>query len=324
MMALAAFAALVPAAPATAATTWTMASGYPENSFFTQNLRAFAKEVETESGGRLKIDLRPNDTLIKLDAIKRAVQAGQVQAGEIRLGVYGNEDPMYNLDGLPNIAASYEESWQLMEAQKPYFDKLLGRNRLRAIAYVAWPGQGFYTKTPVTSPDDFKGKKLRIYSPPTQRMGQLLGFQATILPFAEVPQAFATGLIDSLFTSAQTGIDTQIWDNCKYFLYSGTLFNKNAVIVNEQAFRALEPDVQKIVLAAGERATKRGWELSRKAADDTVDELRKHGMTVQDAGPDVQAALAQAGSTLTDEWRKSANPEQQAVLDKYLAAKSGK
>lgn len=311
-----------PMVAASAATTWTMASGYPESSFFTQNIRQFIKEVETESQGRLKVDLRSNDTLVKHDAIKRAVQAGQIQAGEIRLGVYGNENPMYILDGLPNISANYEEAALLTEAQKPYFDKLLGKNGLRAITYVAWPGQGFFTKTPVAAPADFKGKKLRIYSQPTQKMGQMLGFQATILPFAEVAQAFATGLIDSLFTSAQTGIDTQVWDNCKYFMYTGTLHNKNVVIINERAFRALEPDVQKIVLAAGERASKRGFEMSRKAGEDTVETLRKNGITVTQAGPEVQKALADVGQAMVDDWRKSASPDEQKVLDNYLAAKA--
>ncbi len=70
------------AAPALAQTSWTMASGYPESSFFTQNIRQMIKEIEEKSGGKLKIDLRSNDSLIKLDAVKRAVQSGQIQIGE--------------------------------------------------------------------------------------------------------------------------------------------------------------------------------------------------------------------------------------------------
>ena len=318
---VATLALVVPVTTMAADATWTMATGYPESSFFTKNIRQFIAEVEKESGGRLKIDLRSNDTLIKHDAIKRAVQAGQIQAGEVRLGVYGNEDPMYTLDGLPNIAANYKEAWQLMLAQKPYFDKLLGQNNMRAITYVSWPGQGFYTKTEVKSPEDFKGKKLRIYSPPTLKMGQLLGFQATILPFAEVPQAFATGLIDSLFTSAQTGIDTQAWDNVKYFMYTGTLHNKNMVLVNERALRRLDDDVQRIVLEAGERASKRGFEMSQKAGDETLAVLRSNGMTVTEAPASVQKALAEVGKTLMEEWVKTATPEQRKVLENYQEMK---
>jgi len=307
---------------AAAQTTWIMANGYPESSFFTQNIRQFIAEVEQASGGRLKIDLRSNDTLIKHDAIKRAVQTGQIQIGEIRLGVYGNEDPMYVLDGLPNISADYDEAWLLAQAQKPYLEKLLGKNNMRPITYVSWPGQGFYTKTPVASVADFKGKKLRIYSLPTQQMGQMLGFQATILPFAEVPQAFATGLIDSLFTSAQTGIDTQAWDYVKYFTYTGTLHNKNIIIVNERALRQLPADVRQAVLDAGERASRRGYEMSKAASAATLQTLRENGMTVVEAAPaSVREALAKVGETMITDWRKTATPEQQKVLDDYLAMK---
>lgn len=320
---LAGAALVLPMSVQAAQTTWIMATGYPESSFFTKNIRQFIAEVEKESGGKLKIDLRPNDTLIKHDAIKRAVQTGQVQLGEVRLGVYGNEDPMYILDGIPNISANYEEAWALAQAQKPYFDTLLKKSNLRILTYVSWPGQGFYTKTPINKPEDFKGKKLRIYSQPTQKMGELLGFQATILPFAEVPQAFATGLIDSLFTSAQTGIDTQVWDNAKYFMYTGTLHNKNVVLVNERALRGLDADVRDIVVAAGERASKRGFDLSRQAGEQTIAELSKQGMTVTQAPDSVQAALAKAGETLMADWRKSASPDAQKVLDNYLANKAG-
>ncbi|TEA77032.1 TRAP transporter substrate-binding protein [Allopusillimonas ginsengisoli] len=306
---------------AVSATTWTMATGYPENSFFTKNIRQFAQEVEQESAGRLKLDIRANSTLIKHDAIKRAVQSGQVQAGEIRFGVYGNENPVYNLDGLPNIAANYKEAMLLADAQAPFFDKLFGKNGMRVISYVAWPGQGFYTKKEIKSVDDFKGMKLRIYSKPTQKMGEMLGFDAIILPFAEVAQAFATGLIDSQFTSAQTGIDTQAWDNVKYFMYSGTLHNKNGIIINERAFRKLDDDVQKIVLEAGKRATQRGFEMSKQASDETLESLKKHGMHVSQAPQDVQDALAKIGETMMDDWRNTANPEEQKVLDDYLAMK---
>lgn len=306
-------------ATATAATTnWTMATGYPDNSFLTENIRLFIKDIEEKSEGRLKIDLRSNGTLIKHDAIKRAVQSGQVPLGEIRMGVYGNESAMYILDSLPNIAKNYDEAALLTQAQKPFFDALFQKNRMRVLTYVAWPGQGFYTKNPVTSPDDFKGQKLRIYSQATQRMGELLGFRATILPFAEVPQAFATGLIEALFTSAQTGTDIQIWDNAKYFTYTGTMHNKNAIIVNERAFKALDDDLQKIVLEAGERATHRGWELSKKANEDKIDVLKENGIVVTEASPELDAEMEKVGTVMIEEWREAATAEEQKVLDEYL------
>src|SRR3546814_1307313 len=93
-------------------------------------------------------------------------------------------------------------------------------------------------------------------------MGEMLGFNATILPFAEVPQAFSTGLIEAMFTSPQTGIDIQAWDNTSHFTYAGAMLNKNAVIVSERYFSALSPEDQRNLLAAAERAELRGFEMS--------------------------------------------------------------
>ena len=310
----------VTATPAAAQTTWIMASGYPESNFLTQDLRMFVADVEKATGGKLKITLHSNDSLIKLDGIKRAVQTGQIQAGEIRQGVYGNEDPMNILDGVPFVASTYPEAWKLMEAQAPYFDKTYGKAGMKILGYQVWPSQGFYTKGPINSPDDFKGKKLRIYSTATQRMGTLLGFQATILPFAEIPQAFSTGLIEALFTSAQTGVDIQAWDNTKYFTNVGAILSKNALIVNARAFNALPKDEQAALIAAGAAYTKRSWEMSEKSHKEEAAILIAHGMQVVEAPPSVVAVMKKVGLQMAEEWKASASPEAVASLDTYLKA----
>lgn len=317
-----AFAATITAgpAPAEAQTKWVMATGYPEDSFFTKNIRQFIDEVEKATDGELTIDLRPNDSLIKHDAIKRAVQSGQVQAGEIRLAVYSNEDKMYGLDNLPNLVTTYEEAHKLMEAQKPYFEELFDKNGMRIITYVPWPGQGFYTSNAVGSLDDLQGQSIRIYSPETQQMCEMMGMDATILPFAEVPQAFSTGLIEALWTSAQTGTDVQAWDYVDHFTYTGSMHNKNAIIINERALRSLDEDAQKAVLEAGQRATERGWKFSREAEKEKEQELTDHGMSIARAPDDVMKRMVEIGQTMMETWREGANEEQLAVLDAYLSS----
>ncbi len=314
-------AAICLASAAAAETKWVMASGYPEDSFFTKTIRTFIEEVETKSNGELTIDLRPNDELIKLDAIRRAVQTGQVQLGEIRFGVYGNEDPMFTLDSVPNVANDYDEARLLMEASKPWFEEKFAESGMRVLSYMPWPGQGFFTNFEVTDGSEFEGVKLRIYSPATQRMGELLGFQATILPFAEVPQAFSTGLIEALFTSAQTGTDIQGWDYSDYFTYTGSMHNKNGIIINERALQQLDPELQEVVITAGENATETAWKLSQEAADEQIKNLEEHGMTTSDASPELQEKMTEIGEQMMEEWMKEASPEGIEVLDNYLASK---
>ena len=300
------------------AAEWLMATGYPDNNFHTMNIRKFVEEIETESKGALKVTMHTNGTLIKENPIKRAVQSAQVQMGEIRMGVYGNEDPMYIVDGLPFLAATYDNSWKLKDLTRPYLDKLFAKNGMRILYFSPWPGQGFYTKTAVKTMEDLKGKKIRIYSLPTQKMGDLLGMRATILPFAEIPQAFSSGLIDALFTSPQTGIDIQAWENTRYFTNVGALFSRNAVIVNEAAFSALPKNVQDIMIAAAAKAEKRAWQMSDEANRAQLKILAEKGMDVSDVPAPMLEQMKKMGTALLEDWRKTANPEANAALDAYL------
>ena len=299
------------------AADWTMASGYPKSNFHTQNIIKFIDEVKSTTS--VNINLNPNDTLIKLDAIKTSLQRGQIPIGEIRLGIYGNEDPMYILAGLPFIAPDYSSAWLLKDVQMDYLQDKFAKKGLMILYTSPWPGQGFYTKFPVNSVADFKGKKLRIYSTATQQMGSMLGFNATILPFAEIPQAFSTGLIEALFTSPQTGIDIQAWDNTKHFTYAGAIFSKNAVVVNKKAFEALSKDDQSNMLAAAKRAELRGWEMSAETTKKQIETLEKNGMSAKNAPDEVISTMKTIGLEMMKNWRAEASPEANAVLDRYLS-----
>lgn len=304
---------------AQAATSWVMVSGYPDNNYVTENIREFIKEVDEKSNGELKISLHSNGSLVKMDNIRRAVQTGQVQMGEIRLGSYGNEDPMYILDNVPYMTKDYKQAWVLMETSAPYFDALMAKSGIKPLGYQPFPGQGFFTQAEIHSAVDLHGKKLRIYSKVTQEMGQKLGATAIILPFADIPQAFATGMIDGLFTSAQTGVDIQAWTNSSHFTYVGAIFTKTLLGVNKEAYDALPENLRTIVDEAGHSLTERAWRKSEEANQGHIAELEKNGMKTYAPPADVLARLTSVGQELAETWKAEASPEAVAVLDAYRA-----
>ncbi len=103
------------ALPAAAQTKWDMPTAYPANNFHTENIQQFANDVDKATGGKLKITVHPNASLFKAPEIKRAVQGGQAQIGEILLVNFENEDPLYGLDGVPFLATSYAESHEALQ-----------------------------------------------------------------------------------------------------------------------------------------------------------------------------------------------------------------
>src|SRR5690606_10481910 len=92
------------AAAASAKTTWDMPTPYPDSIFHTENIQEFSKRVEQLTEGELKIVVHSGASLFKANEIKRAVQGGQVQIGEILLASYSNENPIFGVDSIPFFA----------------------------------------------------------------------------------------------------------------------------------------------------------------------------------------------------------------------------
>ena len=102
--------------PALAQTKWELPAAYPANNPHSENLVLFAKDVADATGGKLQITVHPAASLFKAPEIKRAVQTGQVQIGEVLMSLHENEDPIYGIDVVPFLATSFPESLKLWQA----------------------------------------------------------------------------------------------------------------------------------------------------------------------------------------------------------------
>jgi TRAP-type transport system periplasmic protein len=302
---------------AAAQTKWDLPAAYPVTNFHTENLQQFADEVDKATGGKVKITVHANGSLFKAPEIKRAVQGGQAQIGEILLVNYQNEWQPYGVDGIPFLADSYASSMKLYRASKPALEKKLGEQGMMLLYTVPWPPQGIYVNKPINSAADLKGVKWRAYSPATARVAELVGAQPVTVQAAELSQAMATGVIESYMSSGSTGYDSKTYEYIKYWYDTQAWLPKNAVIVNKAAFDALDKATQAAVLKAGADAETRGWALSQKKNGEYLDLLKKNGMQILPPSPQLKADMKKVGDTMLKEWLDKAGTEGQAIVDAY-------
>ena len=310
-------AALALATQAFAQTKWDLPSGYPPSNFHTENLMQFASDVDKASGGKLKITVHSNASLFKAPEIKRAVQQGQAQMGEILLVNYQNEWPLFGADGLPFLADSYDSAMKLYQAQKPFLEKKFNEQGMSMLYAVAWPPQGIYSKRPINSAADMKGLKWRAYSPATARIAELVGAQPVTVQQAELSQAMATGVVDSYMSSGSTGYDTKTYEHIKNWYDTQAWLPKNAVLVNKAAFDALDGPTKQALLKAAADAETRGWAASRRANTETLEKLKANGMNIITPSPQLKADMKKVGDVMLKEWLEKAGPEGQALVDSF-------
>jgi len=302
---------------AQAQTKWDLPAAYPATNFHSVNLQQFADDVDKATGGKLKITVHPNASLFKAPEIKRAVQGGQAQIGEILLVNFQNEWPIFGADGLPFLADSYDEAMKLWAVQKPMMDKKLAEQGLMALYAVPWPPQGIYVKKPINSAADLKGVKWRAYSPATARIAELVGAQPVTVQAAELSQAMATGVVESYMSSGSTGFDTKTYEHIKYWYDTQAWLPKNAVIVNKAAFDALDAPTKQALLKAGADAEIRGLAASKKANTDSLDKLKANGMNILPPSPQLKTDMQKVGQTMLGEWLDKAGAEGKQLVDAF-------
>jgi TRAP-type C4-dicarboxylate transport system substrate-binding protein len=302
---------------AAAQTKWDMPTPYAATNFHTENVVQFAADVDKATGGKLKIQVHPNGSLFKANEIKRAVQGGQAQIGEILLSGYANEDAIFGTDSVPFLATSYADAAKLWKASKKAVSDRFAKQGMLVLYSVPWPPQGVYANKPLNSIADLKGLKMRTYNPATSRIAELAGAQPVTIQAAELAQAMATGAVNANITSGATGYDTKVWEQIKYFYDAQAWLPKNVVFASQKAFDALDKPTQEALLKAAAEAEARGWKTSEEKTAFYLGELKKNGMTVAPPSPALAADLKKIGDTMTGEWVKTAGPDGQAIVDAF-------
>jgi TRAP-type C4-dicarboxylate transport system substrate-binding protein len=308
---------LFAALPASAQTKWNLPAAYPADNPHSENLTAFAKDVAAATGDKLQITVHAGASLFKAPEIKRAVQTGQAQMGEVLISLHENEDPIYGIDVIPFLATSFADAKKLYDASKPAIEKKLAAQGVMLLFAVPWAPQGIYAKKDINNVDDMKGLKWRAYNVGTARIGELVGAQSVTIQAAELPQALATGVVNSFISSGATGYDSKVWESLTHFYDTQAWIPKNVTFVNKAAFDGLDKPTQDAILKAAATAETRGWKAWSDKANWYLDQLKAKGMKVQPPSPALAAGFKKVGETLTADWLKKAGADGEAIVAAY-------
>lgn len=309
---------------ATAQTKWDMPTGYAVGNPHTVTLSQMAKDIEFETKGKLRIVVHPNGSLFKAPEIARAVESGQAQMGEILMSLLVNQNPVFGLDSLPFLATGFDDAYRLYQAQKPVLERILDKRGVKLLYAVAWPPQGIYAKKELRSAADMKGLKWRAYNPATSKIAQVVGAQPLTIQAAELSQALATGVVDSMMTSGATGVDSKIWESLTHYHTVNAWLPKNMLVVNRKEFDKLDKDTQAAVVRIAAEAEKKGWERMRAFNDESLSILAKNKMTIVTPSPQLMTDMRKIGEEMTADWLKQAGADGKEIIDAYKRAPAAK
>ncbi len=201
--------------------------------------------IAKATNGRVKITL--NDSLVGGPQIASAVRDGRVPMSAAVHTYLAAEEPrmgIFNLPGLIDDIAEYKlvcDAFWCDDLAKLWLEKW---NSV-VLAEGAWCVQQLFSKEPIHTTLDFKGKRLRVHNPQTATLMEALGAKPTPMQLSEVMPALERGVIDGLFTSTCYG-HGQGYERLAKNVQNWSLgpINGWAILINKDIWAGIPPDLQ--------------------------------------------------------------------------------
>ena len=280
-----------PAPTATAKpVTWRLVSDFPLGTFVSDGELRFMDEATKRSNGLIKFDHFPGASLYKSTEIWKALQDGRIECGWSHPTYATQELPILDFVGFQlqfvdeaHAQRAIEGDWgkEFLRITEEHFTniKLVGFGNEGA-AYAVGKGN------PILVPSDMKARKMRTTGGPMSLFFESQGATVIQMSSSELSMAFERGTIDATLTTI-TRIVEQFKGIVDWVVIVPWVPNAiDFISVSRKAFNALTPELQKVVLDAGQAAQAWGFSVVVQRNKDGVEQARTLGMKIYTLTPE--------------------------------------
>ncbi|SEI12650.1 TRAP transporter substrate-binding protein [Paracoccus alkenifer] len=242
----------------------------------------FKQLAEDYTDGAVKVEIYPNSQLYKDKEELEALQMGAVQMLAPSLAKFGPLGvPGFELFDLPMLFKDRDDLVRLTQGEVG--QDLMAQLEDKGIIGLAYWDNGFKIMTansPVISPDDFLGLKMRIQSSKVlEAQFQALGAVPQVMAFSEVYQALQTGVVDGTENTPSNTYTQRVNEVQKHATVSNHGYLGYAVIVHKGFWDGLPEDVRANLEKAMAEASDYANDIAQDENDAAMQAMRDAGTT---------------------------------------------
>ena len=242
----------------------------------------FAKKAAELTGGKVKVEVYANSTLYKDKEEMEALQLGAVQMLAPSLAKFG---PLgvkeFEVFDLPFIFNGYDDLHKVTTGAvgKQLLAKLEPKG-IRGLAFWDNGFKSFSANSPIKTPADLKGKKMRIQSSKVlEEQMRSVGSMPQVMAFSEVYQALQTGVVDGTENPISNLYTQKMHEVQKHLTLTDHGYLGYAVIVNKKFWDGLPADIRKQLEDAMEQSTRYANQIAKVENDNSLEAVKKSGKT---------------------------------------------
>jgi C4-dicarboxylate-binding protein DctP len=242
----------------------------------------FAKKAAELTKGKAKVEVYANSALYKDKEEMEALQLGAVQMLAPSLAKFG---PLgvkeFEAFDFPYI---FDDTADLHKiTQGPIGAAMLAKLEPKGIKGLAFWDNGFKSfsaNTPIKTPADLKGKKMRIQSSKVlEEQIRSVGGLPQVMAFSEVYQALQTGVVDGTENPISNLYTQKMHEVQKHLTLTNHGYLGYAVIVNKKFWDGLPADVRGQLEQAMKEATVFANKIAQEENDMSLEGVKKSGKT---------------------------------------------
>lgn len=294
-----------------------LATVAPEGTPWEKQLRRLKRHIESESGGRLRVQMFMGGSLGGEKALVRRTAQGSIQAFGGSTAAIGTLVRELNVIESPYLFSNTQAADAALDgAAQPIVAAALQR---RGFVFGLWAENGFrswFTKErPIRNPADLNGLRMR-----SQESEVHL---ATYRAFGASPQAIdVTNVLTSLQTGVVDGFDntplfafaTSWYQAAQHLNLSQHSYQPGIVVYSKSWYDDLPQDLQQVLTTVPREIVTDGRSQVRRMDPILVKNLARYGIDVHRPTSAERAAFAKIGRPVQDQIARRAGGQGRALL----------
>ena len=229
----------------------------------------FGKTLPEMSGGKVTVDLKPQDTLgLKGSELLRLLKNGSLEYVAGNITYMAPDSPKFEGLDLAGLTLTVDKAREVTEAYRPVLNDLTQKLwNSRILAFAANPPQVFWCRESIGGIGDLSGKKIRVFNQTLADFVTGLGGTTVNIPFVDVIPALQRGVADCAVTGTLSGNSAK-WPEVTKSIYPMPVGWSIAFwAVNLDVWNGYTPEVRDFLTKAFVRFEDEAWKLSQMQAD---------------------------------------------------------
>ena len=248
-----------------------------------QGMVHMAERLEHYSNGHMRIDIYPSGQLGSERDTVELVQIGSLAMTKVSAAPLEAFVPAMQVFSIPYVFRDREHYYKAL-------DSAIGKELLQSTEVARLRGMGYYDSgsrsfymvdTPVETPDDIAGQKIRVMKSQTAvKMIAAMGGGATPISWGELYTALQQGVVDGAENNPPSFYLSGHYEVCKYYALNEHTSVPDMLLMSSRIWESLNPQQQEWLQMAVDDSVTYQRELWRVSTEEALAAVEAAGVIV--------------------------------------------